>query len=163
MSSSLLSHQIKGGIERLVSIVDAERPPDTPPGLRLLDFDYSSQSGFEVLRGALGAGGEVVIAVSALDIPADDPRQLLGLEERWRKAGCRIIWVLPPNNRTFFINGAYASLGRTSDWRGSADSSTSSWRSSPASPPRSSSTSGVARNVNTRSRSASSKITLLLA
>ena len=113
MSSSLLSHQIKGGIERLVSIVDAERPPDTPPGLRLLDFDYSSQSGFEVLRGALGAGGEVVIAVSALDIPADDPRQLLGLEERWRKAGCRIIWVLPPNNRTFFINGAYASLDQT--------------------------------------------------
>ena len=38
-----------------------------------MNFDFSSISGIEVLRGALGVGGdsEVVIAVSALDIPAD--------------------------------------------------------------------------------------------
>ena len=71
--SSDLPLEVTSGLQRLVSIVDEQRPSGTPAALQALNFDFSSISGIEVLRGALGVGGdsEVVIAVSALDIPAD--------------------------------------------------------------------------------------------
>ena len=112
--SSDLPLAITSGLQRLVSIVDEQRPSGTPAALQVLNFDFSSKSGIDLLRGALGVGGdsEVVIAVSALNIPADEPRQILVLEKSWRKAGCEIIWVLPPN-KSFVINGVYASLDQT--------------------------------------------------
>ena len=112
--SSDLPLEVTSGLQRLVSIVDEQRPSGTPAALQVLNFDFSSKSGIDLLRGALGVGGdsEVVIAVSALNIPADEPRQLLVLEKSWRKAGCEIIWVLPPN-KSFVINGVYASLDQT--------------------------------------------------
>ena len=112
--SSDLPLEVTSGLQRLVSIVDEQRPSGTPAALQALNFDFSSISGIDLLRGALGVGGdsEVVIAVSALDIPAADPRQLLVLEKSWRKAGCEIIWVLPPD-KSFVINGVYASLDQT--------------------------------------------------
>ena len=112
--SSDLPLEVTSGLQRLVSIVDEQRPSGTPAALQALNFDFSSISGIDLLRGALGVGGdsEVVIAVSALNIPADEPRQLLVLEKSWRKAGCEIIWVLPPN-KSFVINGVYASLDQT--------------------------------------------------
>ena len=56
--SSDLPLAITSGLQRLVSIVDEQRPSGTPAALQALNFDFFSKSGIEVLRGALGVGGD---------------------------------------------------------------------------------------------------------
>ena len=41
-----------------MSIVDEQRPSGTPAALQALNFDFSSKSGIDLLRGALGVGGD---------------------------------------------------------------------------------------------------------
>ena len=65
--------EVTSGLQRLVSIVDEQRPSGTPAALQALNFDFSSISGIEVLRGALGVGGdsEVVIPATLAGIRGD--------------------------------------------------------------------------------------------
>ena len=56
--SSDLPLEITSGLQRLVSIVDEQRPSGTPAALQVLNFDFSSKSGIDLLRGALGVGGD---------------------------------------------------------------------------------------------------------
>ena len=51
--SSDLPLEVTSGLQRLVSIVDEQRPSGTPAALQALNFDFSSISGIEVLRGVL--------------------------------------------------------------------------------------------------------------
>ena len=89
--------EVTSGLQRLVSIVDEQRPSGTPAALQALNFDFSSISGIDLLRGALGVGGdsEVVIAVSA-EYSCRPPAATPGLGEKLAQSGLRDHMGLTP-------------------------------------------------------------------
>ena len=79
--SSDLPLEVTSGLQRLVSIVDEQRPSGTPAALQALNFDLSSISGIDLLRGALGVGGDSEVetlprgdraAIVLLEVVRDD-------------------------------------------------------------------------------------------